>query len=438
LGSPLRTTGASPELLENFQQATHRAFARVVQAALDYEVDFMVISGDVYDAEARSVEANRFLVEQLTKLHKAGIPSFIIYGNHDPVGDKAELLTLPESTTVFGSENVGSAAVGPAQTPLARVLGQSYRVRAESRKMYRSFTPAAADVPNVGLLHTALDPDSTRYVPCSVEDLRSKTDIHYWALGHLHSARVLYADSPLVVYPGTPQGRHVGEPGPKCCVLTTLSPTGAANLEAVATPEVIWCDEVLNIDAALDTPPDNLDELLFALLEQTELLRTHKARYWEDQLPLPVVNGGHIPEGYVVRWTVTGHSKLEPLVEADIETREYFTERLRQRFAAEAPFVWTADVRLNIEPPLPTADQLEDDDPVLAELDELISHALNDDAFMKELRAACGQLWYEPRDHEDRQEDSFALTEQRLTELIEAAGRNIRTSVLQERIKNVD
>jgi DNA repair exonuclease SbcCD nuclease subunit len=56
--------------------------------------------------------------------------------------------------------------------------------------MYRQFTPADDRIPNISVLHMALNPDGRRYVPVARSDLEIKDEIHYWALGHIHDPRV--------------------------------------------------------------------------------------------------------------------------------------------------------------------------------------------------------------------------------------------------------
>ena len=82
--------------------ATMDAFRRICNAAIEHDIDFVVISGDLYDREARSVVACRFFVEECEKLNTAGIPVFVIAGNHDPLREQPELFKLPKNVKVFG------------------------------------------------------------------------------------------------------------------------------------------------------------------------------------------------------------------------------------------------------------------------------------------------------------------------------------------------
>ncbi|MFW6237785.1 MAG: metallophosphoesterase family protein, partial [Halanaerobiales bacterium] len=61
LGSPLNCGGEPPSRLSSlFNEGGYLAFEALVDRALEFDVDFVLIAGDVYDREARSVRAARF------------------------------------------------------------------------------------------------------------------------------------------------------------------------------------------------------------------------------------------------------------------------------------------------------------------------------------------------------------------------------------------
>lgn len=107
LGRPL-SYGGNPdeELLDIFSQAEQKSLQRLVDKAITEKVDFIVISGDLYDREARSVSSSRFFLKLCQKLNNEGIYIYIISGNHDPAGRKKEPFELPENVHFFSSEEV--------------------------------------------------------------------------------------------------------------------------------------------------------------------------------------------------------------------------------------------------------------------------------------------------------------------------------------------
>jgi len=87
---------------------------------------------------------------------------------------------------------------------LARVYGISYPTREIKDNLVPRF-PRKVDGPfAIGVLHGNVggDPNHDNYAPCSLSDLVS-CPMDYWALGHIHNARILREEAPCVVYPGT-------------------------------------------------------------------------------------------------------------------------------------------------------------------------------------------------------------------------------------------
>ena len=66
LGSRLSVGGKySGYIAEIFDNAIYSAFERVFDQAISNDVDFILISGDLYDQDSRSVKANQFLIHSV-------------------------------------------------------------------------------------------------------------------------------------------------------------------------------------------------------------------------------------------------------------------------------------------------------------------------------------------------------------------------------------
>ena len=93
---------------------------------------------------------------------------------------------------------------------------------------------------NIGVLHTGATGREGHelYAPCKIQDLASK-GYDYWALGHIHKREILL-DSPLILYPGNIQGRHIRETGPKGCIVATVGDDASTVIEEVSLDVVRW------------------------------------------------------------------------------------------------------------------------------------------------------------------------------------------------------
>ena len=425
LGSPLEALGGADEAMATrLARAAEAALERAVDVALEREVDFLVLAGDCYDREARSVRANRVLADELGRLGEAGIPAYVIHGNHDPLGQGAELLELPDTVHVFGSESVEAVPVPDAEDPIAEVIGRSYGSRHEGRSLVDDYAPETAGVPTVGLLHTALDPDGRRYVPCSEADLSSHA-VDYWALGHVHHPRDLGAAPGA--YPGIPQPRHVREPSVGGCLLVECAHTRAPSLEYVPTGPVVWREVSLDV-CELGT---TLSDLESAMVDRAiELRQEPLADLLEHDIP--VLDTGWRPDGLVVRWRLTGRGQVHGAL-ADEEATAYLTETLREALAADDPFVWTETVRDRTAPPLPDRETLAEENDLLDALLELAPEVREDPEAREELRSRAGGAWetVEDPDREDTKVDRIPLTDDRLDALLEEATEVALTTIVE-------
>lgn len=453
LGSPLRAiSGADEDLGERLARATQESFRRVVTAALERDVDFVVVAGDLYDREARSVRATEFLVEQFERLDDAAVPCYVVHGNHDPLGSGAESLDLPANAHVFGSEDVEHVHYPDDDDPEARIFGQSYGARHESNKLYYHYAPPDGAVPNVGVLHTGLDPDGRRYAPCSPSDLASK-EIDYWALGHVHAAGAV-AGAPAA-YCGIPQGRHVEESGVGGCLLVELEAGAEPDVEFLPTSPIVWHRATVDVGGAAasgtgepatndgpapdcepaaagapvpdgaratDGAPKNLTDLEAVLEERALDLQEADATAFVEH-DLPIADHDWEPEGFVCRWVLTGRGEVHSVVNDDPEARATLSDRLRSRLDGTAPFVWTECVRDRTGPPVPDRETLAEEDDVVAELCSLTEELRTQASVREELRDRTGEVWepVEDPDREDVPPDRLPLSDDRLDDLVDRA-----------------
>lgn len=231
LDSPLRSLAMRDEEVAGLiETATRRSFANTIQLCLDEQVDALLIAGDLYDGDLRSMKTAAFLVSQLRKLTEAGIPAFIIRGNHDATSRVTTLLTMPDGVHVFS----GRGEAVPVDGTDVVVHGVSYGKSSAPESLVGKYKGPMDGKLNVGLLHTSLagSAEHDNYAPCSLTDLKAH-GFDYWALGHIHKRTVHSGTPNAVVMPGIPQGRHINEAGPKSVSLVTIADSGIVIEERV-------------------------------------------------------------------------------------------------------------------------------------------------------------------------------------------------------------
>ncbi|AEC19352.1 metallophosphoesterase [Pusillimonas sp. T7-7] len=238
LDSPLTGLSAYEDApVQRLRTATREAFTRLVNVAIDEAVDFMVIAGDLYDGNWKDHNTGLYFVAQMGRLNRAGIPVYLLYGNHDAESQMTRKLMLPGNVHVFGT---GKAATFTHGELKLAVHGRSFKVAATTENLAASYPPPVPGMFNIGVLHTALEGNAAHanYAPCSLDELQAK-GYQYWALGHVHEYSVWQGDA-CVVFPGNLQGRNIRETGPRGAVMVNVDDQGRVEVERLLVDVLRW------------------------------------------------------------------------------------------------------------------------------------------------------------------------------------------------------
>lgn len=211
-------------LADRLRRATFQSFCGIVDRCLQEPVDFLLIAGDTFDGEARSLSAQLGFAEELRRLCQAGIPVYLVFGNHDPADDWIKEIALPENVHRFSAAQADVGTFSRNGQPLADIHGLSFDSRAGDRNPAAFFRKNERPAPfSIGLVHGTIGPAGPHapYQPFTAADILDK-GFDYWALGHVHRPGIIQPADPAIVYPGNPQGRDFGETGARGCFLVTL------------------------------------------------------------------------------------------------------------------------------------------------------------------------------------------------------------------------
>ena len=239
LDSPFKGITAMPNhQLKTLRESTFDAFQSLIQTAVQAKPDFILIVGDIYDGEDRSLRAQHKFQQGMEVLNNHQIPVFICHGNHDHLGGKWTRFQLPSNVHVFHNKTEKIHIRIHQQD--VYINGFSYKERHVKESMISSYSAAdEKDAIHIGMLHGSLAGDKSHdvYAPFTIEELISK-NYDYWALGHIHKRQVLHMEPPIV-YSGNIQSRHRKEKGPKGFYEVTLE-KGDAQLAFIPTSAIIY------------------------------------------------------------------------------------------------------------------------------------------------------------------------------------------------------
>jgi predicted MPP superfamily phosphohydrolase len=358
LDSPLHGLSRYEGLPErDVRSATRAAFDNLVQYAIDDAVDFVLIAGDLFDGEWRDMSTGLYFARAIGRLDQAGIPVFLLAGNHDAESVITRSVPWPPNVRLFGTKRPETHTLADLRVA---IHGQSFATPAVTDNLVLAYPEAAIHHFNIGMLHTALAgrQGHAAYAPCSLDDLKSKR-YDYWALGHVHEHEIV-CEEPHVVFPGNTQGRTIRETGPKGAVIVTVEDARVTAVERVELDVLRWTVvEVDCTDAMADAVP--------------ALMRAALLTAWRDSasgLPL------------VARVTLTGRTSDAGAMH---DRGGSFRDDARAVAASISPDLFIEKVKVLVAPESATQDVVIGDD-----LAALIARAPTDPALAELLAQDLG------------------------------------------------
>lgn len=339
--------------IEDIRSATRRAFDNLIELAIDEEVDFVLLAGDLYDGDWKDYNTGLYFVDCMSRLREAGVRVYMVAGNHDAASQITKHIRLPDNVTMFATRE-------PQQVELddlgVVIHGQGFATRAVTDDLTLAYPQGDPHLFNIGLLHTCLDgkPGHEPYAPCTVDGLRSK-GYQYWALGHVHK-REEVSREPWIVFPGNIQGRHIRETGPKGCTLVTVDNGDVIDVAHHDLDVLRWA--LCEVDLTGSETVDDVYEQVREALQQAQ----------------DSAEGRPVAARLVLQGACDAHSRLH--AELEHWTQEY---RALENVLGGAG-IWLEKVSLKTRPAVSVDSILERDDALSGLLRGIRDMELNDAA----------------------------------------------------------
>lgn len=352
IDSPFAGLGVKdPAVASRFAAAGRQAVEKLIAETIDSRAAFLIVAGDVFDGDWKDVTTGLFFVRALGQLHRAGIPVFLIKGNHDADSLMSRNLTYPESVRSFDSRKAETFTLDDLQVALH---GRSFSGRKTADDFVQSYPKRREGWLNIGVLHTSLD--GTRghanYAPCTPDDLQ-RFGYDYWALGHIHAAEFVARD-PWIVFPGNLQGRSVRETGAKGAMRVTVEDGRISAVEPLVLDGARWAQDTIDVSGCEDE--DGLLRLIHS--------RITKIHDDNDGRPLAI--------RFILEGTTHQHQRLAA-------RQDLIVDELRALALQVAEDCWVEQVKIATVPPVrstlstPEVDSLD--------IDALIRSAASDPSF---------------------------------------------------------
>ena len=191
-----------------------RAFDLAIGKCIDEDVDFVIMSGDVFDSNIPDLSSVRKATSRIREARERGIRFYVVYGSHDYSPNHASIVDVLESAGLFTKVERGKVKDGRLELDFvvdetgAKICGISGKKLSLDRADYASLDRQKLESEpgfKVFVFHGAID----ELKPQSLSAMESMPASHlpagfdYYAGGHLHS----HSSQDLpgrrnVVYPG--------------------------------------------------------------------------------------------------------------------------------------------------------------------------------------------------------------------------------------------
>lgn len=271
LDSPFRGLSFLPsKAFKQIYEAADQSLTRIVDLALNEQVDLVLIAGDTFDSDQPSPRSQIFFANQIKRLTDAEIQVVMIFGNHDHMrADDLLVQKSPYFKLLGPNEKVEKVSFTTKDQFNYDVVGFSYLNNHITEDKMPEFMPKEQNF-TFGLMHAQEKTTATSqnvYAPFSIDEVK-RLNYDYFALGHIHLRQNLSED-PWIVYPGNIQGRHINELGAKGCYLGTIDEDSKkTQIEFKETAPIVWQSKTLTLDKELNK--NELQERILDLLADAE------------------------------------------------------------------------------------------------------------------------------------------------------------------------
>jgi DNA repair protein SbcD/Mre11 len=192
---------------EELQSLNFQSFQKIVDICITEKVDFILISGDLFDSAYPPVEILKETFAEFRKINDVNIPVFIIAGSHDfSASGKTFLDVLEKAGFVknvedFEVEEDGVIKLKPTMHGDIALFGYSGKKSGMEMEDLKKIKFDSVYPFTIFLLHTTIK-DVVGSIPMESLDKSVLPLADYYALGHIHQVFEKQEGNSFYSYPG--------------------------------------------------------------------------------------------------------------------------------------------------------------------------------------------------------------------------------------------
>ncbi|MEI6058477.1 MAG: exonuclease SbcCD subunit D [archaeon] len=195
---------------DELQSLNFKSFQKAIEICLLENVDFILISGDLFDSAYPPIEILKETFAEFKKVHDAKIPVFLIAGSHDfsasgktflDVLEKAGFCKNIENFIIEGDEKNQTIMLSPHIYKNIAIFGYSGKKSSMEIEDLRKIKFDSIHPTTIFMIHTTIS-DVVGNLPMASIDKLKLPLANYYAMGHIHQVFEKQESGSVYVYPG--------------------------------------------------------------------------------------------------------------------------------------------------------------------------------------------------------------------------------------------
>lgn len=250
LDHQLHGLGSLPDgWTEKVRDATLTAFQRLIKHCAEQRVDFLLLTGDSFDARDESLRAQATLARGFHQLAAQGIPVYVCAGLRDPWEAWLPEIRLPSTVHTLGEAGGESIAIVRRGAQSIATIRWLPREMLAGQNVIPTSIPSADSTNHRPLTIGVSCFDGTAHPPHDsagesstqpVRDAIARLGIEYWALGGAGEFGTTFDGALTIHRSGATQGIGAEDQGIGGCTLVEVPAEGKLQLTRLATAPIRW------------------------------------------------------------------------------------------------------------------------------------------------------------------------------------------------------
>ena len=192
---------------EELRNLNFRSFQLTIETCINEQVEFVLISGDLFDSAYPPIEILKDAFAEFRKLHDAKIPVYLIAGSHDFSASGKTFLDVIEKAGFcknvenFEVEEDGTIKLFPEMHNDIAIFGYSGKKSGMEVEDLRKTKFDSIYPSTIFMIHTTIK-DVVGNIPMESVECEKLPLANYYAMGHIHQRFSKQEANSTFVYPG--------------------------------------------------------------------------------------------------------------------------------------------------------------------------------------------------------------------------------------------